>query len=53
MLGFKQADLTPAEAAALADLTPQDRDLVRRVLEDHPLLSLEEAVETLRYFGGL
>jgi hypothetical protein len=52
LLGFKQADFTP-EVAALADLMPQDRDLVQRVLEDHPLLSLEEAVEMLRYFGGL
>jgi hypothetical protein len=39
--------------AELAKLPPRDQALVRRVLEDHPLLSIEEAIEMLKAFGGL
>jgi hypothetical protein len=37
----------------LKDLTPRERELLQDVLENYPLLSISEAVEILKYFGGL
>lgn len=43
-----------AEAEAeLARLSPEDQDLVRRVRENHPLLTLAEALAMLKFHGGL
>ena len=52
------ADASPrkAEAAAaeaLSRLHPRDRAMVEDVMRDHPSLSIEKALEMLRYFGGL
>jgi FixJ family two-component response regulator len=52
------AGAAAAKAAAdretvLKNLTPRERQLVENVLENHPLLSVSEAIEMLKYFGGL
>ena len=39
--------------AALAELTPRERQLVAETLDAYPQLSLAEALTMLRYFGGL
>jgi hypothetical protein len=37
----------------LEGLTPREPELVELTLENHPLLSIEEALQILRKFGGL
>ena len=40
-----------AEEMALADLSTDERDLVRRAMADNPLLSFKEAIEALQLAG--
>ena len=40
-----------AEEMALADLSTDERDLVRRVMADNPLLSFKEVIEALQLAG--
>lgn len=37
----------------LAALSPEDRDLVRDVMQQHTTLTVAEAIEALQLFGGL
>jgi hypothetical protein len=38
---------------ALKNLHPEDRELVLSVMDNHPGLPVEEAIELLDYFDGL
>ena len=42
-----------AAEAALAELRPEDQELVRQVLETYPQLSLAKALAMLKEFGGV
>jgi len=41
------------DGAELKDLGPRQWELVKNVLENHPSLSIDEALEILKEFGGL
>jgi hypothetical protein len=43
----------PARAAALKELNPRQQELVRNVLEKHPGLPVEQAVEDAEGLRGL
>ena len=42
-----------APEAALADLSPRDRELVRQTMINYPQLTVHEALRVLKEFGGL
>jgi len=42
-----------AAADPLAKLNPRERKLVEDTLQAYPQLTVEEAIETLKEFGGL
>jgi DNA-binding CsgD family transcriptional regulator len=37
----------------LASLTRREQELVEQTLENHPSLTIDEALEILKYLGGL